>query len=210
MKKLLFAVSALAALALLAPSTGFAQHVHPNQVGLWEFSDGTGANGTFVVGDPVVVFLVLLKPEKDGIPYDTINAFECQLNFNPAGNLFKLGEVFPPQAINVGDIGNIGMGYLEYIVGLGADYPVTSESVDLLAINFMHTAPGQIEVSLSPTSAPSIDGQMAYQSVEGDLRIMYSAGGEDGNPDDIPVWIFDGNATPIQTESFGSVKALFR
>lgn len=213
MRKLLFAVSAIAALSLLlVPGSSIAEPTHPNEVGLYMTPDGLGATGTFVVGAPVTVYLVLTRPTdtETGIPYATINAFECRLTFDPIGNLFKLGEVFPPQALNVGDIGNIGLGYLEYIVGLGTDYPVTNESVDLLAINFMHTAPGQIDVSLSPTSAPSIPGHMAYQSVEGDLRIMYSAGGEDGDPDDIPVWIFDGNATPIETESFGSVKALFR
>ena len=211
MKKLLFAVSALAALALLAPSTGFAQHVHPNQVGLWELPDGTGANGTDVIGAPVIVYLVLLKPEKDGVPYDSLLAFECRLNFNPAGTLYKLGDVFPPQALNVGDSNNIAAGYVEYAVGLGVEFPVTEGSVVLVAITFMHLAPGiMTEVSMSPISVPSVPGEMVFISEEGVMQPMYSAGGPEGNPDENPVWIFGGNATPIQTESFGSVKALFR
>ncbi|MCK9995157.1 MAG: hypothetical protein KAH56_02625 [Candidatus Krumholzibacteria bacterium] len=207
MKKLLFAVSALAALSLLAPSTGFASdHVYPNQVGMYEFSDGTGATGTFDVNSIVTVFLVLTKPEKDGVPYETINAFELTLNFNPAGNMFKLGEVYPGTNVDVGDSANIGLGYLTYIVGLAESHPVTDESFTLLEFSFMHTAPGIIEVSLAPTPKPGIDGEMAYQSVSGDLRIMYSAAGPDGGP----VYIFDGAAVAVENESFGSVKSLYR
>ena len=206
MKKLLFVVSALAALSLLAPSTGFAQHVHPSQLGIYEFSDGTGTTGTFDVGTPVTVFLVLTKPEKDGVPIATVNAFECTLNFNPAGNMFKLAEVFPGDNINVGDNSDIAQGFLEYIVGFATDHPVTDQSITLVTFTFMHTAPGLIEISLSPTSKPSVPGVMAFQSIPGDLRTMYTAAGPDGGP----VYAFDGSAVATEIESFGSVKALYR
>lgn len=209
MKKLLFVVSALAALSLLAPSTGFAQHVHPNQVGLYEFSDGTGATGTDLISpDTVTIFLVLTKPEVDGLPVTQINAFECTLNFNPAGNLFKLAEVFPGDNINVGDNSDIGQGFLEYIVGFGGPHPVTDESVTLVTFTFMHTSAGVIEVSLTPTSKPAFPDQMVYQnaSVPGDLRQMFTSAGPDGGP----VYIFDGVAVAIENESFGSVKSLYR
>jgi len=208
MKKLLFAVSALAALSLLAPSTGFAQHVYPNQVGLYEFSDGTGATGTFDVGSPVTIFLVLTKPEVDGLPVTQINAFEATLNFNPAGNMFKLAEVFPGNNVNVGDNSDIGQGFLEYIVGFAASHPVTDESITLVTFTFMHTAPGPIEVILTPTSKPAFPDQMVYQnaSVAGDLRQMFTAAGPDGGP----VYVFDGSAVAVENESFGSVKALYR
>ncbi len=206
MKKLLFVVSALAALSLLAPSTGFAQHVYPSQLGIYEFSDGTGATGTFDVGSPVTIFLVLTKPEKEGVPIATINAFECTLNFNPAGNMFKLAEVFPGDNINVGDNSDIAQGFLEYIVGFATDHPVTDESITLITFTFMHTAPGLIEISLSPTSKPSIPGEMAYQSIPGDLRVMNTAAGLLGGP----VYAFDGSAVAIEIETFGSIKALYR
>ena len=206
MKKLLFAVSALAALSLLAPSTGFAQHVYPNQIGIYEFSDGTGNTGTFDVGTPVTVFLVLTKPEKDGVPINTINAFELTLNFNPAGNLFKLAEVFPGNNVNVGDNSDINQGFLEYIVGFATDHAVTDESITLITFTFMHTAPGVIDVTLSPTSKPSIPGEMAYQSIPGDLRVGFTSAGPAGGP----VFVFDGAAVATENESFGSVKALYR
>jgi hypothetical protein len=210
MKKLLFVVSALAALSLLAPSTGFAQspHVYPNQVGLYAFSDGTGATGTDIIGAAVLVYLVLTKPEADGVTVTNINAFECTLNFNPAGNLFKLAEVFPGNNVNVGDNSDISQGFLEYIVGFATEHPVTDESITLVTFTFMHTAGGVIEVSLSPTSKPGVPGEMIYQNaaVPGDLRIMHTAAGPDGGP----VYIFDGSAVATENESFGSVKALYR
>jgi len=208
MRKSLFAVSAIAALSLLlVPGSSIAEPTSPNEVGLYTTPDAYGETGTLLVGSPVNVYLVLTRPEKFGVPYATINAFECRLTFAPAGNLFKLGEVFPPQAINVGDNNNIGEGYLEYIVGLGADWPVINESVVLLTITFMHTAPGVIEVSLGPTSVPAIPGWMAYQSVPGDLRVMYSIAGA---IHEAPVFLFGGFAIAVETESFGSVKALYR
>jgi len=41
MKKLLFVASALAALSLLTPSSGFAQHVYGNQIGVYFDMDAT-------------------------------------------------------------------------------------------------------------------------------------------------------------------------
>jgi len=208
MRKFLFAVSAIAALSLLLVSgSSIAEPTSPNEIGLYMTPDGYGATGTLIVGDPVTVYMVLTRPEKNGIPYETINAFECRLTFDPIGNLFKLGDIFPPQAINIGDNSHIGDGYLEYIVGLGTDLPVTDESVVLIEFLFLHYAPGVIEVSLGPVSAPSIPGWMAYQSVNGDLRVMYSIA---GGIHDAPVFLFDGFAIPVETESFGSVKALYR
>jgi len=85
MKKCLLAVSVIAGLSLVAPGSGYAQfHVVPNQVGIYQFSDGTGSNCTYDIGAPVTLYLVLTKPtdEQNGdTPYTTINAFECMLEF---------------------------------------------------------------------------------------------------------------------------------
>jgi hypothetical protein len=210
MKKFLVAVSAVAALSLLlAPGAGMAEPTNPNEVGLYDSPDAwSGITGTDIVGTPVVVYVVLSMVEdtEAGTPYPTINAFELKLNFDPIGGLFKLGDAYPPQAINVGDNNNIGEGYLEYVVGLGEDCPVVDEQAVLIAITFMHTSSDEIAVSVGPTFAPGIEGQMAFQSVEGDLRIMNSMGGSH----EAPVFIFQGIAIAVENESFGSVKALFR
>ena len=208
MRKSLFAVSTIAALSLLlVPGSSIAEPTSPNEIGLYMTPDGYGATGTLVVGTPVTVYMVLTRPEKNGIPYETINAFECMLTFDPVGNLYKLGDILPPYAINIGDNNHIGDGYLEYVVGLGVDLPVTDESVVLIEFLFLHYAPGVIEVALGPISVPSIPGWMDYQSVEGDLRIMYSIAGA---IHEAPVFLFGGFAIAVETESFGSVKALYR
>jgi hypothetical protein len=214
MKKLFFAVSALAALSLLAPSTGFAQtHEYSNQVGLYMTPDGTGLTGNSDLNLPVLVYLVLTKPTdvaNEEAAYTTIQAFECTLNFNPAPNndLFALNVGLPQNAINVGVGTNINDGFLDYIVGIDFNHPllVTEESTVLITFTFMNQSTGITEVTLSATSAASIDGQMAFESEEGQLRIMYSAGGSF----DDPVFKFNAAAVAVDNESFGSVKALFR
>jgi len=208
MKKLIIFVSVILALSMFTPSTGFAEPTHPNEVGLYMTSDGLGETGTFVYGTPVTAYLVLTRPTdtETGIPYPTINFFECQLNFNPTGTIFWLNVIYPVDAVNIGETGNIHLGYLEYIVEFAYDFPVTNESVELVAITFMHTHQDVIEVTLGPTSAPGIADQMAFQSVDGDLRVMYSMGG----CPECPVFLFEGLAIAVEDESFGSVKALYR
>lgn len=211
MKKLLFAVSALAALSLLAPSTGFAQHESSsnNQVGLFINPDGTGATGTMDIAVAVPVYLVLINPTDElagEAPYANINAFECMLNFT-GGALFKLADTLPATALNVGDASDINQGYLEYIVGLGTAIDVTAGSVTLVSFQFMATSPALTEISLSMTRAPSIPGEMAFQSVSGQLRTMYNAAGAA----DAVNFTFGGmGPVAVENESFGSVKALFR
>jgi hypothetical protein len=211
MKKLLFAVSALAALSLLAPSTGFAQHQSSanNQLGLFLNADGTGNSFTLDIGIPVTVYLVLINPTNDDpaeTPYSTLNAFECTLNFT--GPIpFKLGDTLPPTAINVGNNTDINNGFLEYIVGLGTSMDVIADAAKLITFQFLVTNPGATTITLTPTSAPSIAGEMAFQPVSGQLKKMYNAAGSPG----AVVFTFNGTGT-VATEdaSFGSVKALFR
>lgn len=197
-------------LSMLAPGTGLAEPTHPNEVGLYTNDDGTGATGIYGIGTLLEVFLVLTRPTDTltGSPYDTINAFECRLNFNPIGNLFKLTEILPPLSLQIGNSDSIHEGYLEYVVGIGTDWPVTDESVLLVEFLFLHTAPGVIEVTLGPITNfnPSIPSHMAFQSVPGHLLIMYSMGGSH----DAPVFLFEGEAVAVENETFGSVKALFR
>ena len=211
MKKLIFAMSAFAALSLLAPSAGFAQQGVANEVGLYINPDGTGGSGTFVVGSLVDVFLVLINPtdvENGNMPYTTISSFGCTLNFNPVPNmdLFHTGEVFPPTGVNTGNSTNINQGFLEYIVGMPTPMPVTDGSVLLVALTFLNTQTTSTIVSLGPSSSDTIVGQMFYQSELGQPRAMYSVGGSHS----AAVFIFNGQAVDVEDESFGSVKALFR
>jgi len=212
MKKFFVASLAAIFLALLIPGLGMTQDPPtPNILGLYEFSDGTGATESYDIGSPITVYLVLKNPadEQNGDePYPSINAFECQLNFNPPGNLFKLAEIIPCDGccMNVGDSSDISQGFLEYIIGFNVDYFVTDESIVLIEFVFMHTAAGNIEVTLGSTSKPSIPGEMVFQSVVGELRVMHSASGPHGGP----VYLFSDGPDPVVSSTFGSVKALYR
>ena len=209
MKKLLFVVFALVMVSLLTPGTGLAQFGFSNQVGLNLTDDGTGLTCTLTVGAPVNVFLVLTKPtdvENGEAPYTFVNYFECMLNFAPAGGLYILEETLPPTGHNTGDSAHIGDGYLEYIVGIGTDWPVTDESVCLVTIQFMALVTTPIYVTLGPATVQSIPGEMSFMSIVGDLRVMHPISGGT----DIPVFTFNGHLTPAENESFGSVKALYR
>ena len=103
MKMLLFFVTGIATLFLLAPISSFAEPTHPNEIGLYTEPNGYGATGTDVLGAPVDVYLVLTKPEANNVSLSGIFAFECQLNFNPIGGIFLIGNVLNGEGANIGD-----------------------------------------------------------------------------------------------------------
>ncbi len=207
MKKMLLAVIAVFSISMLAPGTGLAEPTHFNEIGLYTTTDGYGETGTFVVNAPVDVWLVLTKPAPEGIPCDGVRGFECQLNFNPIGGIFKLMDLLLAPGLNIGDIDHIHEGYLEYIVGFGDQLPVVNEAAALIHFQFLNTNSGPVEVTLGPIELASIPGQMVFADPTVTiLEIMYPVS---GHPD-APVFIFNGAAVSVETESFGSVKALYR
>jgi hypothetical protein len=209
MKKLLCAATALVVFSMLAPSASMAEPTHPNEVGLYMAPNGYGATGTFVIGDPVEVYLVLTKPTDTviGTPYASLTNFECNLNFEPRGYLVKLGETFLGDHLNIGNVSSIGAGFLQYIVQYVNDEPVIDESIVLVQISLMHTASGVIEVTLGPIgSYSSIPGQMSFISVDNQYEVMHPVSGSH----DTPVFLFGGEAVAVEQESLGSVKALYR
>jgi len=214
MMKSLFTMCSILVLSMLVSSVVFAEPTHPNEVGLYMTPDGYGATGTMETMVPVDVFLVLTKPadaENGFVPFSHVLGFELALHFDPApyGDLFKLGEVFPPGSINVGDNSDINQGFLDYIVGISTDYPliVTDESVVLMTIIFFKVTASQTAITLKPIIPASISGEMAFLGEDYEqLRAMHSISGSH----DAPVFIFNGEAVAVEKESFGSVKALFR
>ena len=216
MKKLFFAVSALAALALLAPSTGFAQvdpglHQFDNVVGMFTTADGNGETSTNQMSTPVDVYVVLLRPAESvgGERYATINAFEFTLQIDPApqGQIFKLKDDVPPGSVDVGAIKDFNNGTLEYIVGVSDSSPVvvTDGAAVLVSYTFLNNSVGGFDFYIEPVSIPSIADNMAFQSVAGELRTMWPASDDWA----LPIFSFNGEAVPVDEASFGSVKALF-
>jgi hypothetical protein len=209
MKKLLIFVSAIITISLMMSDAGMAEPTHPNEVGLYLTEDGTGPTGTYVLGSPVVVYLVLTKPadvENGDVPYPSINGFECRLDFHPVpdNDLLLLDHVIPPQCIDFGPDKDMNMGFLEFLVGAisPSTIPVVNEAVVLVTMTFMNLNPATTVVTVGP---PSWNPQMVF-AVAGGGHEMYSIGGSV----DAGVFEFNGEAVAVENESFGSVKALFR
>jgi len=209
MKKLLFAVSALAALSLLAPSAGFAQfHDYDNVVGIFadEAATLTEFNGPASV--PFFVYVVLLRPSTlDGTAYPDINAFEMTVTSSDE-TIFVLSQNLPAGSVNVGDNASI-VGGLEYIVGLSTAAPVVDQRVVLFSLQMFSLTGNAFQLFVGPTSKPGIAGEMAFQSVSPLLVPMYAAS---GGPGDGAGPVFGYNTSVVATEdaTWGGVKALYR
>ena len=210
MKKLFFAVSAQAALSLLAPSTGFAQHTYDNTIGLYTDPAGLDPDntGTDQIGAPVNVYMVLARPAaEDGTPFPGVTAFDCQLNFNPVGGIFVTGNALNGEGFNIGDVGSIDQGFLEFIVGFAdAVTPEPDGSLLLVTLQFINSNVERVDISMSPASIPSIPGTIGFLPVDPPLVEMFPSSGSM----DTPVFSFNATAVAVEEETFGSVKALYR
>lgn len=196
--------------SLLAPHTVSAEPTHPNEVGIYTNSDGTGATGIHGLIGQVELYLVLTRPTDTeiGQPLDNINGFDCRLDFSSVDNLAFLGAVLPPDAINFNPYNHFSEGYMEYFVAMLNGIPVIGESVSLITFTFGQTAPGMVAVRLGPLQVftPIVEGQMTVSQEQGPLVPIYPISGSF----DAPVFLFDGDAVAVENQSFGSLKALFR
>ncbi len=204
MKKLLYTVSALAALALLAPSAGFAAGAF-NQFGIYTDVEGdfSTASITTPTNTPFSAYFVITNPYNDdlGTAIPTVSGFECQVLL-PATGLFTLAAVLPPNMLNVGTVP-------DYIVG-GESQPAVgaNNAVLMISFQFMATTADPMEIFLAPSSAPSIPGTMAIAD-GADPAILISCYPSSG---DFALPVFGINTAVVATEneSWGGVKALFR
>ena len=222
MKKLFFAVSALAALTLLVPSAGFAQTAL-NQIGLYTDAAGVPSSASFnpTANVPFSVYLVVTNPVNhafnDGAgtpPYErvmtAVSGFESQVGFwtGPTAGaptlpgLFVLSQTFNGSAIRLGE-GN------EYVVGFAAPVPVAGVAAMMMTFSIMVIDSDPKEVFLNTTSIPSIPGFMAIVdgSIESNnLQAAWPSSGDYANP----VFGINTAVVAVETESWGNVKSLFR
>lgn len=212
MKKLLFVASALAALALLAPSAGFAQPAW-NQIGI--YNTATGAPGSeninvaaFTLFDVYVVLTYPVNESYDGgtttnVPVASLDGFEFRVVFPDEANFVVQNETLPPQALNIGTPP-------DYIVGLGLPITVTDNAVVLVSWRcrtFDDTVPQNF--FLGPASIQSIAGKMAINHPTDPnvpLVACYPASGDYA----APVFSVNGGAVAVEHETWGGVKSLFR
>lgn len=213
MKKMFFAVFALAALSLLAPSAGFAEMVHGSSMfGIYTDPAGDFASASHVYAAPFNAYLVLTNPVNHSFDGGTdtrqvvtnVEAFECRVNFPPAlgATLFHLTTTLPPNSIDVGTAP-------DYVVGLAAPIPVVGGAVTLITWNVMVLDAGTHEYYLGLTEFPSIDGTMAYQDADDPDAPLVSAF-PSSYDFAAPVFSINGGPIAIEGETWGGVKALFR
>lgn len=213
MKKLLFAVSALAALSLLAPSVGFAQTAH-NQLGMYidQVGTPTAANIDVAINTPFNVFLVLTNPVNETfnegvdtqVPITSVDGFEAAIVLPTAATFFVLAENYPAPEINVGSAP-------DYIVGFSNSVPVVDNAVVLVSWQFMTLDPAALDVFMDATATARFPGKMAVVDAGDNTTTpgqpIYPSTGDFANK------VFSINGTPpvaTENESWGGVKALFR
>lgn len=211
MKKLLFAVCALAAISLLAPSAGFAQW--ENRIGMYTTADAAGASipAPVPLFTPTTIYFVVSNPRlPDGSPMPTVDAFELKVTVVPAAGWFKLSETKPGGAIDVGVV-DTGAGTYEYIAGWPAPLPVVNGMVKVMEWSVMFQNTGPFEFFFGPISSttPSVPGMLAVNHTTGEGAVLVGCTSSSGTTTDA---VFAAGSTVIATEnqSFGAVKALFR
>ena len=213
MKKLLFAVSALAALSLLAPSAGFAQGAY-NQLGIYTDNTGLASSANYVatVNVPFFAYLVLTNPynyaqgpigSEVEAAVTAIDGWEARITFPADATWFTLSTTFPANAIDIG-------AKPDFVVGFATSVPVTGNAVVLCTWQFMALAPTKFNTFFNVASIPSIPGTMAIVDANDDgpnLVSVYPS----TNDFAVPVFSVNGtDAVAVENESWGGVKALFR
>ena len=201
MKKLLFVASALAALSLLAPSSGFAQA--DNQVGVYFDMEGTVTGFTPIAFEAFDCYVLMFQPvDDDGFPVTEIEAFEFMVTFQNGAGVIKNNETLPPGAINVGNSSSPAAG-LEYAVGLASPIEIVDGLVQLVALSLIVLSVEEnfIYMNNSPL------GNMYYQNAgDGQLVNFYPTSGDSADP----VAAIDGTVTPVEASTWGGVKSLYR
>ena len=213
MRKLLFAMSALAALLMIAPSNGFAQdYVYQSMLGLYTNADDLTIVSATQGSGILFMYLILTNPylnadlgegESGTVPVDNLKGFDLKMIL-PAGFLLA-GQTYPGNGLNIGS-------YPSFNVGFADPVPVVDGKVTLGTMTIFADGSANGEVFLQPTDAnPDIPGFMPGNAyLEGGARESFKMF-PISNAYDAPVFVFNGDA-PVATESasWSGVKALYR
>lgn len=209
MKKLLFAVCALAAISVLAPDAGYAQW--ENRIGIYaDDAAGSASIETTPLFTPFNIYFILSAPrEDDGTPFTAIDAFQFRVTMDgPAGGVFRLSEnIRLPGQVTVGEHSNPYDS--DYSTGGAAPLPVVNDRVVLMDWQLMANNAGPYVMYLVPSVVASVPGQLAFNITTGEGAILQGAMPSSGAMD-VAVFGIGTGVTPTESETFGAVKALFR
>lgn len=208
MKKLLFAVCALAAISLLAPNAGYAQW--ENHIGIYTTPDAANHCIPATPSAPTNIYFVVSNPRlSDGTAVTAINAFELRVLIDgPPASMFRLFETLPAGAINVGVASDPYNS--EYVAGWPAATPVVGGFCSVMTWNVLFLNPAaQFYFRLGTTTSPAVAGKMAYNVPVGEEAVLVGCMPSSEDFAD-PVFSTGDCVVATETSSFGNVKALFR
>ncbi len=204
MKKMFFAVSALAALSLLAPTMGFAQGAD-NQLGFYSDADMSSSSLDAAAYSTVEVFMIVTNPYNDteNRAIESIFGIEFSVMI-PAGTAQVISTTWTNNA-NAIDVDNTPD---NHIVGWGLPVPTVGGVIQLGTKSVLLLTADPFVIHIAPhITTPSIPGAMAILDFDGStIQPIYPSSGSYDNP------VFGFNTTVVATEptSFDNVKALYR
>ena len=217
-----FPLIIVSAVLLVAPwGEAVSEPTAPNEIGLYTEPHGYGATGTSVIGSRVKVYLVLTRPTdpRTGQPFRTIWGYALNLVFDPVpgDDLILAKTSMPENCIDLGRYKDITQGILEYVVVWSDMQPVFGNVVDeadvLTEFTFMNFGLHTTAVRFLPVDVPGLFGQLVSIGYCGDGvpsenrdDYMFPVSGSI----DAPVFMFNGEAVPVESRTFGTVKALYR
>lgn len=210
MKKLLFAVCALAAISLLAPSAGFAQEFQ-NRIGVYTTADAAACSTAAAANVPFNFYVVAVNPVGATGVWTSLDAFEFTMTItHGVGDMmFRLAETLAPGAINVGTYTD--QYNAEFACGFATPVPITNGFATLVTWNVMCLTTGPFLVYLGPADPASVPGMMALNNTVAGNADLVGCLPSSGAVDQ-PVFGINapGQVIPVQESTFGDVKALFR
>jgi hypothetical protein len=219
MKKLLLVTCALAAVSLLAPSTGVAQTAEGpdgwyNHIGIYTTEDANPDNVVYdgAPGANITAYVVISNPRNynlgepgSGVEQDisVVGGFEFKLII-PA-NVFLLAAVLPPMTTNFSTLPN---------VLAGTNLPVTNGRATCMTLTLGEFAGTPSPIYLSPHDAagggvPSVPGSMAITDYNDDFRLVgaYPSSGSYERP---VFGLWTDPIVPTEDASWGELKSLYR
>jgi hypothetical protein len=133
--------------------------------------------------------------------------FGYQVVSSVPGTFFRLGEILPAGALNVGNAADPAAG--DYIVGFSAPIAGGGANVTVVTWSFLLLAPVSLDMYLGPSNSPSLANGLPAMEVGGTIVPL---GVSTGHPDlGLPAATVNGDCVVATDDvSFGSVKSLFR
>lgn len=204
MRKMLFALAALAALALLTPDTGVAQGA-ANQIGIYttdspDFSNITDADTRINGAGSHTAYVLLSNPHNDNTATDitAVGGFEFRIEW---GGLFVTPTVHP-SATNFQTPPDFYC---------GANVPVSGGVATLITLTIGSFSEDPVDFFITPVSDPTtqtIPGAIAITDFDDNYSISqaFPSSGDFANA----VFGFNTSVVPNEDRSWGDVKNLYR